>query len=214
MTRQLEILMNVANVVFDSLGLNLSEFEIQLTPEKQYLLHWRNTLPTIEEAQAKIKLIIVKLPINMRGLIDARESVKGGYTAIMSIRILWEIIAKKIPGVLMFVTSERNKINSSDFIYFSEFASRLHGRNVQGLEFKHYGWVCSRKDHENIFSNMAMEVQTLVWAMYATGCFYMNIKFDAEPAKFKGAVPPSPAQLEMFCQQYTHSTPVPWRLVI
>jgi len=213
MAREMQILLEMANMVFNRLGVDLSIFRLQITSDNQCALYLKNTIFFEEEAFAAIKPIITVVPTNVKHLTVVRKSVKGGYTAIMPIRVIWETVIQNIPAVNSFINIERSKVPSSSFIFISKLSERSYETNSQGLIFQRYGWACSCEKNETQFDNADIELQTLVWAMHATGCFYMNIKFDSEPAIFKRIEPPSPESVALHCKKLIqhHQATSGWR---
>lgn len=95
------------------------------------------------------------------------------------------MIIQNFSELALFVAKDRKKIASSCYIHASKIISKQVGITKEGLDVAYYGWICTYSKNEKYFHHLSLEVQTLIWAICETGCFYMNIKFDIEPAKFK-----------------------------
>ena len=216
MIREMKILLEVAGIVFSRFGVDLSLFAPNITAEQNYGygLYLKNPYFYLEEANNMAIKISKNIPYKFRYLIKVTKSVKGGYTIFLSINLIWDMIILTFPFVTNFVVKDKRKIKSENYIYYSKIVSGKFDFNKQGLIFKSYGWVCTSKENEVSFGKLPIELQTLIWSMSKTGCFYLNVKFDVEPSIFREMSPPSPQKVGMIMCNYMPVTPVPWRLIV
>lgn len=205
MSRPLEIITAVAEEACRILGIDLSMFTLVQSADQYSFwtlknpILYRDQLEALLETRHLVDSIKSKLPKKLGNLIVIRESVSGGFIAIMPFKMICEMIIHLLPqAMLPFIVNNRQRLASSVFRFYSNCDSKLLGKTREGLAFKYYGWVCSSEYVARAFNNISIEMKTLLWAMYAGGYYSTHVRFEdsLEPADFMMTIPPAVDELK------------------
>lgn len=214
MKREFEILMEVAAVVFGSYDIDLSEFYLKTTLDGKYILLSKDSFYKKTDAEKKAEDIKSKLPNNLDRLINIKPNVESGYNIFMPICILWDLITIKLPHIKYFINSVRTKTEAEKFTFTGIDRYNRTDCNSIGLLFRNYGWACTSEVQEKKFACLPLEFQTLMYAMAKTGCYYLDVRFDIDPAVFQQSLPLLPTTMAQYFERALNPTPVSFRMVV